>query len=235
MKKFLLLFFFLGNFIYSQNAENIHKIEFNYIYGGSSWGKNGIYSRSEYFEIIKTENGDFKISKQLKINEKVNRDVFSKDSIEINTSNYKLISKKEIENLIESLNTNEDNFKVEFLKENFTKPTKKEISKIAKKYDSKNYFKNNYDDKSDTEKKYSEIINYKYFDEFVEKNKPELDRYILTMDVWNNFSIITYKKQESIIYDFQLFYNCGQPIISSLVEINKKIKQLTISMNQENQ
>ena len=60
MRKILLLFIlFYGNFIFSQNIENITKIKFSYMFGGSSWGKNGIYSRSEIFELTKTENGDF--------------------------------------------------------------------------------------------------------------------------------------------------------------------------------
>ena len=232
MKKFLLLLlFFLGNFIYLQNTENINKIELVYMFGGSSWGKNGIYSRSEFFELTKVENGNFKISKHLKVSEKVNEKIFSKDSTEIKTSDYKIISKNEIENLLKSLNTNEDNFAEELLKQNFLKPTKKEIFKIAKNNNFKSYFKNSYDEKSDTEKKYSEIQDFKYFKEFLNKNKPNRDEYILTMDVWNNLSIITYSQQESKLYDFSLFCNCGQPINSSLIEINKTTKSINTLEN----
>lgn len=228
----LILLFSLSNLIYSQNTENISKIELLYTFGGSLWGKSGIYSRSEFIELTKIENGDFKFSRQIKISEKVNsKRVFSKDSTEINTSNFKIISKNEIENLLKSLNTNEENFTEEFLKQNFLKPTKKEIFKIAKQNNFKNYFKNNYDEKSDTEKKYSEIQDFKYFKEFLNKNKPNRDEYILTMDVWNNLSIITYSQQETKLYDFSLFYNCGQPINSSLIEINKTTKAVNTLEN----
>ena len=71
MKKIILIIlFFFVKFTYSQNFENINKFRFVYSVGGSSWGKNGIYSRSEIFELTKTEIGDFKISKQIKVNKK---------------------------------------------------------------------------------------------------------------------------------------------------------------------
>jgi hypothetical protein len=63
MKKIILIIvFFCGKFTYSQNLENINKFKFIYSIGGSSWGRNGIYSRSEIFELTKIDNGDFKIS-----------------------------------------------------------------------------------------------------------------------------------------------------------------------------
>lgn len=232
MKKLLLITLFtISNLIYSQDTENISKIELFYMFGGSSWGKNGIYSRSEFFELTRLENGNFKISRHLNISEKVNENIFSKDSTEIKTSAYKIISKDEIENLLKSLNTNEENFTQEFLKQNISKPTKKEIFKIAKNNNFKFYFKNNYDEKLDTEKKYSEIQDFKYFEEFLNKNKPNKNEYLLTMDAWNNLSIVTYAKQESKLYDFSLFYNCGQPINSSLIEINKTKKAVNTLEN----
>lgn len=227
----LILLFSFSNLLYSQDTENISKIELFYMFGGSSWGKNGIYSRSEFFELTRLENGNFKISRHLNISEKVNQKIFSKDSTEIKTSAYKIISKNEIENLLKSLNTNEENFTQEFLKQNISKPTKKEIFKIAKNNNFKFYFKNNYDEKLDTEKKYSEIQDFKYFEEFLNNNKPNKNEYLLTMDAWNNLSIVTYSKQESKLYDFSLFYNCGQPINSSLIEINKTKKAVNILEN----
>lgn len=232
MKKILLIFVFFINFTYSQNTENIDKIEFLYTFGGSLWGKSGIYSRSEFIELTKSKNGEFKISRQIKVSEKVNRKrVFSKDSTEVNISNYNLISNKEIENLLKSLNTNEDNFTEEFLKQNFLKPTKKEIFDIAKKNNFKDYFKNNYDENSDTEKKYLEIQNFKYLEEFLNQNKPNRNEYILTMDAWDNLSVITYSEQKTKLYEFSFFYNCGQPIISSFIEINKKTKSVNTIEN----
>lgn len=232
MKKILFIFLFFINFTYSQNTENIDKIEFLYTFGGSLWGKSGIYSRSEFIELTKSKNGEFKISRQIKVSEKVNRKrVFSKDSTEVNISNYNLISNKEIENLLKSLNTNEDNFTEEFLKQNFLKPTKKEIFDIAKKNNFKDYFKNNYDENSDTEKKYLEIQNFKYLEEFLNQNKPNRNEYILTMDAWDNLSVITYSEQKTKLYDFSFFYNCGQPITSSFIEINKKTKSVNTIEN----
>lgn len=232
MRKILLLFIlFCGNFIFSQNFENINKIKFSYTHGGSSWGKNGIYSRSEIFELIKTENGDFKIAQHLKINHKVHNKVFSQDSITIKTSNYKSIAKSDIDYLLNSLNTNKENFTEEFLMQNFTKPTKKEILKIAKEYDNKDYFKNDYDEKEEIEKKYSEIQNYKYFDDYLKLNKPDTNIITITSDGWNRLGIMTFSKEETKLYNLNFFQNCGQPISINQIEINEKDKKINILEN----
>ncbi|MCO6164478.1 hypothetical protein [Flavobacterium sp. NRK F7] len=232
MRNILLLFIlFCGNYIFSQNFENISKIKFSYIHGGSSWGKNGIYSRSEIFELTKTENGDFKISQHLKINQKVHNKVFSEDSITINTSNYKTIPKSDVDYLLTSLNTNKENFTEEFLIQNFTKPTKKEILKIAKQNGDKNYLKNDYDEKNDTEKKYSEIQNYKYFDEYLKLNQPILNVITLTFDAWNSLGIITFSKEETKLYDLDFPKYCGHPISVNYIEIKEKDKKINIIEN----
>ena len=223
MKKIILIvFIFSVKFTYSQNFENVNKIRFIYSVGGSSWGKNGIYSKNEIFELTKNENGDFKVSKQIKVNAKAKGQIFTKDSIFIKTSRYKIIAKKDIENLITSLNTNKDNFTEEFLKQKLTKITKKEVFEIAKKCDNKDYFKNNYDEKVDTEKKYSQIQEYKYFAEYLNIDKPKLNEYVVTMDAWDKLSIVTFSKGETKLYNLQFFKNCGQPISIDFVEIDDK-------------
>lgn len=199
--------------------------------GGSSWGENGIYSRSEIFELTKTENGDFKISQHLKINQKVYNKVFSEDSITIKTSNYKNIPKSDVDYLLTSLNTNKNNFTEEFLIQNFTKPTKKEILKIAKQNGDKNYLKNDYDEKNDTEKKYSEIQNYKYFDEYLNLNKPDINIFTITSDGWNRLGIITFSNEETKLYNLDFFQNFGQPVSVDYIEINEKDKKINILEN----
>lgn len=225
MKKIILIIlFFFVKFTYSQNFENINKFRFVYSVGGSSWGKNGIYSRSEIFELTKTEIGDFKISKQIRVNKKAKGKIFSEDSIFIKTTNSKIIAKKEIENLLISLNTNEENFTEEFLKPNLTKSTKSEVFEIAKKCDQKDYFKNDYDEKADTEKKYSQIQEYKCFGEYLNIDKPNVNGYEVTMDAWDKLSIITFSKEETKLYNLQFFKNCGQPISIDFIEIDRKDK-----------
>lgn len=232
MKRILLfILLFNGQFIFSQNSESIDKIEFVYSIGGSSWGKNGIYSRSQIIELKKTKKGDFIISKQLKVNKKVNENVFSEDTIQINSSDFKTISKDKIDNLLISLNTNKENFTEEFLKKSFDKPKKKEILKIAKFNDNKSYLKNNYDEKSDTEKKYSEIQEYKYFDQYLKLNQPNINEFMVTMDAWNNLNIITFSKKETKSYKLDFFKYCGQPISINYIEINKNGGKLKIIEN----
>ncbi len=232
MKKIILfILFFCAQFIFSQNFENINKIKFAYSIGGSSWGRNGIYSRSEIFELTKNKKGDFEIHKQIKINEKVIGKVLSKDSIFVKTSKYKIITKIEIEKLLTSLNSNNQNFTDEFLKENLTKPTKKEILEIAKKCDQKDYFKNDYDEKEDIEKKYSQIQELKHFDEYLNIDKPNIEAYMVIMDAWNHLGIITFSKEETKSYDLQFFKNCGQPISIKYLEIDEKEKKVKVIEN----
>jgi hypothetical protein len=232
MKKILLfILLFNGQYIFSQNSKSIDKIEFVYSIGGASWGKNGIYSRREIIELKKTENGDFKSSKQLKVNEKAKGNIFSKDTIKVNSSEFKTIPKDGIDNLLISLNTNKDNFSEEFLKKNFDKPNKKEILKIAKGNDNKGYLKNDYDEKSVTEKKYSEIQEFKYFDEYLKLNKPNINEYMVTMDAWNNLGIVTFSKEETKSYNLDFFRYFGQPISVDYIEINEKEKKVNIIEN----
>ncbi len=230
-KIFLFFILFHGSFIFSQTFDSINKIKFSYSFGGSSWGNNGIYSRSEIFELTKTENGDFKISLHLKINDKVYNKVFSNDTIQVKTSNYKTIPKSNINYLLTSLNNNEDNFTEEFLMQNFTKSTKKEILKIAKQNGYKSYLKNDYDENSDAEKKYSEIQNYKYFDEYLKLNKPDLNITSLTLDGWNNLGIITFTEKETKLYNLDFFNYCGQPIQINYIEIDQKNKKVNTIEN----
>lgn len=203
---------FCGQFTFSQNFESVDKIKFIYSIGGSSWGKNGVYSKSEIIELTKIENGDFKISKQIKVNDKAKGKIFSKDSTFLKTLNYKIISKNEIVNLLTSLNVNEENFTEDFIKQNLTEISKKEILEIAKKNNQKDYFKNDYDETIDTEEKYSQIQEYKYFEEFLNIDKPKVNEYIVTMDAWNKLSIFTFSEEETKLYNLQFFKNCGQPI-----------------------
>jgi preprotein translocase subunit Sss1 len=202
-----------------------------YRIGYSSWGKNGIYSKSEVFELIETENENYKIIKHLKISEKAKNRILSKDTTSIKTSNYKLIPKNEVQNLLIELNTNKENFTEDFLKQNFKKPTKKEILKIAKKIDQKKYFINDYDEKADTEKKYSQIQDYKYIDEYLNTNKPNADEYFVTVDVWNSLGIITFSKEQTKSYELRFLENCGQPISIDFAKLDEKEKIVGILEN----
>jgi hypothetical protein len=124
------------------------------------------------------------------------------------------------------INTNKENFTEYFLTTNFIKPTKKEIYKIAKRNDSKDLFMSYYNEKEVIDQTYSEIQNYKYLKDFLTTNKPDIDEYEVRVDVWNSLRITTFSKEFTKIYDLQFFKNCGQPISSNLIEIDKlgKIK-----------
>jgi len=233
-KTFIISLILSGHFLFSQNLENIGKIKLDYSIGGSSWGKNGIYSKSEVIELIKTENGDFEIIKYLKICNKAHNKIFTKDTTSLKTSKYKTIPKNEVENLFIELNTNRDNFTEEFLIKNFTKPSKKDILKIAKQNDEKEVFVNNYETKEDIENNYLEIQNFKYLSEFLNIYKSNIERFLITVDAWNVLKIVTYKNDEVKMYDFRFIENCGQPISVNNIEIlNEKQNKFNFIKNTE--
>ncbi len=233
-KTFIISLILSGHFLFSQNLENIEKIKLDYSIGGSSWGKNGIYSKSEVIELIKTENGDFEIIKYLKICNKANNKIFTKDTTSLKTSKYKTIPKNEVENLFIELNTNRDNFTEEFLIKNFTKPSKKDILKIAKQNDEKEVFVNNYETKEDIENNYLEIQNFKYLSEFLNIYKSNIERFLITVDAWNVLKIVTYKNDEVKMYDLRFIENCGQPISVNNIEIlNEKQNKFNFIKNTE--
>src|SRR5690606_38115492 len=121
------------------------------------------------------------------------------------------------------------NFTQEYLIEHFTKPTKKQIFRIAKQIDRDFHFRKKYNTKSDIETKYSELQEYKYLSEFIETNNPKISEKSVVLDAWNNLIITTYLKNEIINYDFQLFKNCGQPI--SIDWEGKSVQIINLNVN----
>jgi hypothetical protein len=220
MRKFFYITFFCVQILHSQNVD---KLKLVYSKGGSSWDKNGIYSTCEVFELFKTKTGDYKFSTHLKINSiQKGKSMFYNDTIAYKTKKYRLLTNNEIDKLLYELKTNKENYTEFFLTTNFLCPTNKEIIKIANKYKKEDYFKNDYDEKEYVVKKYSEIKNYKYFNEFLSKNKPSIHDHELTFDAWNSLGIFTFSNNITKIYNLQFFKNCGQPISIDSIEIDEQ-------------
>jgi hypothetical protein len=232
MKKIVFAFLlFIGQFAYSQNSNSIDKINFSYIIGGSSWN-NGVYSRQEIIELSKDKNGDFKISKHQKVVFTRKNEKRIKDTTVFKTKNYTIIPKNEIESLIKELNSNQENYTEAFLKKEFTKSTRKEILKVAKKTDNRNYFINSDDTKEEIDDKYLEIQEYKYLDKFLDNNKPfKNDAITIVVDAWNLLYIITTSEKETKKYRFQFFETpSGQPVSKS-DDVTKVTENQVINLN----
>lgn len=221
---FLILFYFLG---YSQNTESIDykRIEIVFV-KGNSW-QEGIYSKSEVIAIIQ-DNNDFRISEYLKVNSIKKRDKYRTDTIKVKQN--RVIKREQIDRLLKELDINKNNFTQEYLIENFTKPTKKEILKIAKEIDRGLHFRKKYNTKNDIETKYSELQEYKYLSEFIEISKPKLNEKLGINDAWNNLKIAIYSGNEMTTYDFQLFKNCGQPISINWKDKSDQIINLNVNL-----
>jgi|GEM_PF-1163989 len=226
MKCFSIVVLLFSSFYsFSQNAE---KIKLFYSSGGSSWGNNRIFSKSEIFELTKNENNDFVFSKHQKINDKVRNQKITKDTIEVKNDSKSIISKEIIESLLTELNSNRENFTSAFLSQHFTKPTKKEIFKIAKKSNQKSLFANNYEEKTDFENRYLDIQNYKKLDDFVNSYKKDNEQLVFS-DAWHFLRLFVYEKKEIKMYEFAFLQDFGQPISVYTVEsINEKSNKVDL-------
>lgn len=219
---------------FCQNLENATKIKFFYSSGGSSWGKNRVFSRSEIFELTK-DNDSFVLNKHLKIKEKVRNQKITKDTIEVGKKKKSFIPKNDIENLLVELNTNRENFTPKFLSTHFAKPSKKEIFKIAKQNDEKDLFANDYEEKIDFENRYFDIQNYKKLDDFVNSYKKDKE-HLVYIDAWHFLRLFVYQKEEIKMYEFVFLENFGQPIsvytVESLNEKSNKVNLIHSSKTQ---
>lgn len=214
MKKILLFIAFYSIIASGQTLDTIKKIEIYYGNGAQCFPIDGIYAKSEKFVYEKISNGSFELAKYYKFwkTSKNNATVFSNDS-SITNLNKKCDNKVLLE-LINNLNTDNQNFSYSFLKQKIDKPSRHRIKKIGREMDM--FFILKCDGIFDCENRNDVIDSIQKFNRF--------DEYVSTMNLTNNqirvigsfdYARITITSQNNITsYDF-LFNNniIGQPII----------------------
>lgn len=210
--KYLVLLFFTS-ITFSQNIDLVDQISFNYSIGGNSWKKEGTYSTSEYIEFSRNKNDDYVLSKQIVILEKVKNEIFYKDSILKRIVRLKEIPKSQIMKLLGELNTNKDNFTEQYLRQHFTKPTKRKIRCIAQRVGEGSYFvKNKYQDRTDIKESYRKLQSFELLEEYLKANQPKIDETIVTADGWNYLQITTSRQNNNKVFSLDFVNNFGQPI-----------------------
>lgn len=218
MTKFLFsVFLLVGHFALGQSADSVTKIIISYGKSHSSWGDPGIYGRGEEIELLKTSNGDFKISRHFTTTASAGIDgkTFSKDTTQLRTNSLKIINKGIIQYWLTQLNTNKENFTVSFIKPQLTTPTKKEILQVAKKYD-KLWMLTDSDfdreDKADARKGIKEIKKFVGLDSFLIFKRPTIECDMVVIDSYNRLRITTISNTDTTEYRCQFFQPLGQPV-----------------------
>ncbi len=208
-----LLFLFFTSISFGQNIDLIDQISFYYYTGGNVWNKDGIYSKSENFDFIRKQDGDYVLSKHFVILEKVKKSVYQKDTIFKTIRQLKVIPKSESYILLAELNTNNDNFTEQYLREHFSKPTKRELRKIARSVNEESYFiKNKYQNRIDIKENYWRLQSFDLLEKYIETNQPKISETVVTNDGWNYLEINIFGQNNSIVYSLDFLNYAGQPI-----------------------
>jgi hypothetical protein len=216
--KFLLsVFLLVGQFALGQSADSISKIIISYGKSHNSWGDAGIYGRGEVIELLKTSNGDFKISLHFTTTASAGNDgkTFNKDTTQLSIKSLQVISKQKIQYWLTQLNTNKANFTVSFIKPKLTTPNKKEILQVAKKYDKLwKLTDSDFDreDKADARKRINEMKKFVGLDSFLVFKRPTIEYDMVVIDSYNGLRILTINKADTTEYRCQFFQPLGQPV-----------------------
>jgi len=227
---FIFIFLLSGLSITAQTSKPIPKVIIKYFNGHSSWGKLGVYSRGEIFEISAINDSTFKIKHHLKFTQTaVDSITFKKDTVEIRSKNYKRISKRVIDSLYVQLDTSKYNFNASFIGPKLLKPTKRQITRVANKRDK--YFKddNLYLDRVKDRHVIAKIENFDKLDSFVNLNKPDPNLFPVTSDAWNTVQVFCISKTDTISYSASFFNLLGQPFIMWKRDFGKGTVNLEIN------
>lgn len=67
MNKILYIFLLLGGLVFAQNPNDFEKIVFEYNHKHEYGTNKGIFSKEEFFELTKSNNGNFILKKTFKL------------------------------------------------------------------------------------------------------------------------------------------------------------------------
>jgi hypothetical protein len=229
MRKILIHIFvlFLCQNLFSQNTGKFDKIILVYDYGNFPTNNIGVFDTKEIIEIDLTKNGDYKIQKYTKSQKSYDGKNNNHSTKELNTERIKSIDFEIVEDLLKELNTNKLNFASVLLNEKLIKPQKDLILRMAKSSSTiKKILNESY---TFTKENESELLRFKYFDEFIEKETPkEKTLYVMT-DSWRNLTITAIKKNDTIKYKCITHYDIGQPIDITQSDKTKRIVNLSVN------
>lgn len=234
MTRYFLLFLLLyGHISFGQLTDSISKIIFRYDKGHYTFGSSGRYSVSEIIELSKHDNAEFKITSHIQIKKSYDSatNSISVDTMKISFSKKSIVRAK-TENLLKELDISRDNFNSDYVKPFLIAPTKKDIIKIASRYNLKWMFENKYSDKEERRELFQNLKKFSLLDTFLLMKKPNPEYDLVVTDVWNGLSINCISGADTIVYRSQYFELFGQPVkkyINRNYSSMKKVINLTIN------
>jgi hypothetical protein len=213
---FLIFFFSISTFAHGQNVDSISKIIFNYGISHGSWGRPGICGRGEKIELTQTQTGDFQIVKYIRTASSAGKNGkdFHVDTVRIDKSVTAEVKKSDAQYWIMQLNSSKDNFSSSYIMPFLKSPSKKEIFRIAKKYDKLWMIQGKDADKEGTKKAITDIQEFVKMDSFLVFKKPSIQFDMVVMDSYNGLIIqVITTFRDTIEYRNQFFEPLGQPTV----------------------
>jgi hypothetical protein len=214
MTRFLIaIFIFLGKLALGQSIDSITEINFKYSKGHSSWGKPGKYSRSESLVFKKNDDRNFELIRFFRVINSAGKDgrTFTKDTTHIFLRKNTIINSHCIQNWLNQLNTEKENYNEVYIKPLLKIPSKNEITNVAKLIDKELFF-----DKDFREEKKAVIEKIQDFyrlDSFLINTKSNTDNLMVVVDAWNLLRVEVISKNDTTIYHSQFRFPIGQPIV----------------------
>ena len=212
LRHLLYFFILLGHSAFGQDKYPFTKITFNYSKGHNSWNKPGIYSRSEYIEFVPINDNRVKLNRFYKVVYFVSKEdtKYYKDTTEFQTSQFGTINDQFVQDWLNQLNTQKDNYTEDFIKTWLNKPSKKEINQIARSINKELFF--DIDFKEDRKLTIESIRNLDKIDSFLAFTQPEIQRNLEVFDAWNRLRIEIINNTDTTYYNYHFWSPLGQPI-----------------------
>lgn len=200
MKKILVIIFLI-NFqtIFCQNPIKFDSIVFNYNYSTSASRKD----ISETLKIIQVDGSFFLLNKKV-------------DSVLVNQ-------------LWIELNKNNDNFTYNYFLSKKLIVKKSKIKKTLNFYNQIVKSQNKKMSQNFKNKLVTDVLNLRYFSNFIEFEKPKKEWFYGSMDSSETVKIYFYYNGKKSFFEFETFHYCGQPFYSREKRIENKIVNLDVN------
>lgn len=202
MKKILVIILLIKfQTIFSQNPIKFDSIVFNYNYSTSGLRKNTY--KSETLKIIQVDGSFFLLNKKI-------------DSLLVNQ-------------LWVELNKNNDNFTYNYFSSKKLKVKKSKIKKTINFYNQIVKSQNKKMSQNFKDKLVTDILNLRYFSNFIEIEKPKKELIYGSLDSSETVKIYFYYNGKNSFFEFETFHYCGQPFYIGEKRIKNKMVNLDVN------
>ncbi len=196
---------------FAQDNTLFDKIIISYARGGDTFGKPGIASVGEIFELVSGNKTSYKFSSYKKTQDSISPDGkrYLKDTLNISWKKTH-ISKKKINALFAALSTTKDNFTIEFIKPLLRTPSDDQIFADTNHVNKSDVFQG--EDKEYLKAEFDRIKKFEKIDAFIDTTKPNTKFQFVAVDAWNIVQIAFIKNKDTTFFTMNRMQPLGQPI-----------------------